>query len=125
MKKTVMGETLYVWLNLSYLEIPVLAKLQIPSQGSIKPNIFAGPAIGLKLSGSVKAKYAGETETENIEDLKGMDLGLVIGGGVDYLMGNKILTVDLRYTLGLGTISDYEGEDVKNGVFSILFGILF
>jgi hypothetical protein len=125
MKRSLLGETLYVWLNLSYLEIPVLAKLNIPTQGNIKPSIFAGPALGIKLSGNVKAKYAGETEKEDIEEMKSSDLGLVIGGGVDYMMENWILTLDLRYTLGLGTISNYEDEDVKNGVLSILFGISF
>ena len=125
MEESVMGETLYVWVNLNYLEIPVLAKLQIPTQGNIKPSIFVGPALGIKVSAKAKAEYAGETEEEDIEDMKSTDLGLVIGGGVDFGLGKGMITVDLRYTLGLATISEWEDEDVKNGVFSLMIGYSF
>jgi hypothetical protein len=125
MEESIMGETLYVWVNLTYLEIPVLAKLQIPTQGGVKPSIFAGPALGIKLSGKIKAEYAGESEEEDIEDMKNTDLGLVIGGGIDFGLGKGMLIVDLRYTLGLSSISEFEDEDVKNGVFSLMVGISF
>ena len=40
MEEQILGETLKVWVNLNYVEIPVLVKLQIPTQSSIKPNLF-------------------------------------------------------------------------------------
>lgn len=128
MKEEVFGETLKAWVNLSYLEIPVLAKLTIPTQSSVKPNLFAGPCFAIKMSGKVKAEYAGESDEEDIEDMKGTDFGLVIGAGVDFGLGAPGIgkfTVDVRYTLGLTTISDFEDEDVKNGVISLMFGISF
>lgn len=121
----VLGETLKVWMNLNYVEIPVLAKLQIPTQGSIKPSLFVGPALGVKLSGKAKAEYAGESEEEDIEDIKSTDFGLVFGGGVDFGLGKGYLIVDLRYTLGLTTLSEFEDDDVKNGVFSLMIGYSF
>jgi len=101
-----------------------------PSPGGVKPCLFAGPVLALKLSGKMKAEYAGESEEEDIEDedMKSTDFGLVIGAGLDFGLGAPgmgKLTVDIRYSLGLSTISTFEGDDVKNGVFSLMVGFSF
>lgn len=111
--------------NLSYFEIPVLAKIIIPTKGNIKPSLFAGPAIALKLSGNSRVKWDGEEDEENIED--GTDFGLIFGGGVDFGVGQGKLMIDIRYTLGLSQIGEIDGEDLemKNGLFSIMLGFSF
>ena len=116
--------------QLTYLELPVLAKFSIPTQGNIKPIIFAGPAVALKLSGKWKETWDGETETYDLDEMKGMDFGLVFGAGVDFGLGESVkgkLTVDLRYTLGLTNFAEIDEEDVKakNGVFSLMVGFSF
>ena len=119
---------LKVWMKLDYLEIPVLVKIMAPSPGGVNPYLFAGPVFALKLSSKMKAEYAGESAEEDIEDLKGTDFGLVIGAGVDFGFGASgmgKMTLDVRYSLGLSTISDFEGDDVKNGVFSLMVGFSF
>jgi len=117
------GETLKYTISLNYLEIPVLAKLSMSSQGSVVPSLFVGPYLAIKLTGKAKVEYAGESEEEDIEDLKATDFGLVFGGGVDFALGSSKVTVDARYTLGLTTIDASEWEaDVKNGVFSLMVG---
>jgi hypothetical protein len=120
---------LKVWIKLDYLEIPVLVKIMPGTQGSVKPYLFAGPAVAIKVSSKVKAEFEGESEEEPIEEgLKGTDFGLVIGGGLDFGLGapgTGNLSVDIRYSLGLSTISDFEGEDIKNGAFSLMVGYSF
>ena len=120
-EETIDGETMKFEMNLSYLEVPVLLKLMIPTSGGVKPSLFAGPTLAIKLSSKTKLKYAGQTEEEDIEDMKDTDFGLIIGAGVDF----GTLTFDLRYNLGLTTISDIEDEDVKNGVISLIVGYSF
>lgn len=121
--------------KLNYLEIPVLAKLNIPMESSVKPNIFLGPALGINLSATYDMDYewwekedgviveeGSESEDGDIEDIKGADFGLIFGAGVEF---GKI-TVDARYNLGLTTIDDSEEEaDVKNSVISIMVGYSF
>lgn len=127
-KEEIGGEILKVWINLTYLEIPVLAKITLPTLGIVKPSLFAGPAIAIKLSGKVKAKTEGVTVEVDVEDMKGIDFGLVIGAGIDWgqgVFGVGKLAVDLRYTLGLSTISEFANDDVKNGAFSLLVGFTF
>jgi hypothetical protein len=119
---------LKVWIKLDYLEIPVLVKIMPGTQGSVKPYLFAGPAVAIKVSGKVKAEFEGESDEEVLEDVKSTDFGLVIGAGADFGLGaygRGSLSVDIRYTLGLSTISDFEGDDVKNGVFSLMVGYSF
>jgi hypothetical protein len=127
-KEEIRGEILKVWINLTYLEIPVLAKITLPTLGIVKPSLYAGPALAIKLSGKVKAESEGVTVEVDVEDMKGIDLGLVIGAGIDWgksVFGVGKLAVDLRYTLGLSTISEFENDDVKNGAFSLMVGLSF
>ncbi|MBA7471675.1 hypothetical protein ES707_06984 [subsurface metagenome] len=118
-----------VTMKLNYLEIPVLVKLSIPTPGTVKPSLFVGPSLAIKLSGKAKVEYAGESEEADIEDLKSTDFGLVFGGGVDFALGQGKLTVDARYTLGLTTTREPEDPDekidMKNGAISIMVGYSF
>ena len=121
--------------NFNYLEIPVLAKFEIPTEGKIKPNVFLGPA----LSFCLKASWHVDWEYKEYEDgvlvykekgsyhgdfdvINDIDFGLAFGAGVDF----GEITVDARYTMGLSSIADedeIEGNaDAKNSVFSIMLG---
>jgi hypothetical protein len=124
----IIGTTIKAWWELDYLEVPVLAKIIIPTKGGVKPYLFAGPAVALKLSGKMKTEYGGEPGEGDVEDMKGTDFGLVIGGGLDFGLGSSgrgSLSVDIRYNLGLFSISEFEGGDMKNGVFSLMVGYSF
>jgi ribosomal protein S18 len=109
---------------LDYLEIPVLIKFLLTSRGRIKPNLFAGPAFSVSLDGKTKEDSA----VREWENLKGTDFGLIIGGGLGFapeFLGRGEFNIDLRYNLGLITISNLENEDVKNRVISISVGYSF
>ncbi len=127
-EEEVLGETVKVTMKVNYLEIPVLAKLSIPTPGNVRPSLFVGPSLAIKLSSKLKIEYAGESEEEDIEELKSTDFGLVFGGGIDFGLGRGKLTVDARYTLGLTKVHEpEEGEeiDIKNGAISIMVGYFF
>lgn len=110
--------------TISYLEIPILVKIMIPTQGSLKPSLFVGPALALKMSAKYKYEEEGYSESGDIEEAKSSDLGLVFGAGLD--IGRNIRT-DIRYTLGFTKIAESEGVtyDVKNGAFSLMIGYCF
>jgi hypothetical protein len=121
-KEEVLGETLKVSFNLTYLEVPVLVKFMIPTPGGVKPSLFVGPAVAIKLSANMKMEYAGDTDEEDFSDeIEGTEFGLVIGGSLDF----GKLSFDIRYNLGLATVSVYEGEEIKNGVISLKVGYSF
>jgi len=124
--------TLKGTIKLSYLEIPVLAKIAIPTQGSVKPVLIIGPSLSFKLSAEAEGEMEveGYSESEEIDisdEVSGVDFGLVFGAGVDVLLASGTLTFDARYNLGLTNVPDIEGEsyDVKNAVISFMVGYAF
>ncbi|HOP60945.1 MAG TPA: porin family protein [Candidatus Saccharicenans sp.] len=106
-----------------YLEIPLLIKVKLPL-GSIRPVIFAGPAVGFKL----REKYELNGEELPLEEkiLKNNDYGAIFGAGLD--IGRHFM-IDVRYSLGLQKIITAVDEgtspDIKNGVWSATIGIAF
>ena len=126
-----LGETVTILMKLDYLEIPVLVKIIFPSPGGVKPCVFAGPVLALKLSSKLKVEALGESEEVDIEDVRGTGFGLIIGAGVDFGLGASgmgKMTLDVRYSLGLSTVDEVVGgvtTDIKNGVFSLMVGFSF
>jgi len=99
--------------NITYLEIPVLAKISLPFSG-LNPSLLIGPALGIKLSATLERNG----QSSDLEGLKSMDLGIIFG--IDGKLGNLPMILDIRYNLGLTSIVD--GGSLKNRVFSIMIG---
>jgi hypothetical protein len=114
----------------NYIEIPVLFKYNVQTEGTTSPSLFVGPAIAFLTKAEVDWDDDGDTGTEDIKDfLKSSDFSVVFGGGVDFAMGEGTVTFDARYTLGLSKLPDSEldelGVDVKNKTWSFMFGYGF
>ncbi len=110
--------------TLSYVEVPVLLRFNVPIDGDIRPYLIAGPHAGYLLD--AKDEYDGESE--DISDfLEDLNFGLTFGGGVQF--GNFF--VDARYDLGLSNVFDEssidEPFDITNKIngFIITAGITF
>jgi opacity protein-like surface antigen len=80
--------------NLSYINIPVMAKFYVAD----KFNLEAGPQIGLLMSATAKSS-AGSLDLK--ENSKTMDFGLNFGAGYDVA---ENINVGLRYCLGLSQL---------------------
>lgn len=124
-----------VTMKTDFLEIPLLLKFTPEMKGSkIAPTIFAGPFIGLKMTGKIKAEGFADA-AENVEvdikdSLKSTDFGITFGGGFGYKMSSGELFFDVRYDLGLSKIAKkeaFEGGDfdTKTSAFLALVGYKF
>ena len=126
--------------TLSYIELPVLAKVKIPMEGNVKPSIFIGPFLGINVSATYKNdwEFTYKVYDENdelvestsdsgsddgdLEDVASTEFGLIFGAGTN--IGPVV--IDARYNLGLTDIWDENEDDaVKNSVISILLGYSF
>ncbi len=99
-------------IELTYLEIPILVKFKIPTQGKLQPTIFAGPALALNLSAksdfelTIIRDDGGPIDSEtlggkaDISNNKSTDIGLVFGGDLKLKAGSANFVLDVRYTLG-------------------------
>jgi hypothetical protein len=97
-------------LKFSYIEIPLLFKVNLPTEGKIKPNIYAGPALGFLMS--AKAEAGGQS-IDVKDGVKSTNFGLVAGAGVGYEMEKGLIFLEARYEIGLSTIAN----DKTNTVF--------
>jgi hypothetical protein len=107
--------------KLNYIEVPVLAKLGFMNQSPAHPSIFLGPS--LAFNATSKADLAGAGEIDVKDNTKPVDVGVVVGAGLDF----QNLGIDVRYTRGLTNTADFEGSDteVTNSVVSIMGSFRF
>jgi hypothetical protein len=115
-----------------YLEIPILARLTVPTApgSSLRPSLLAGPALGIELSCDIEGQEDGVTVSSSCSNFdlntKSTDFGLVFGGELGIDRGGMRIGLELRYNLGLTSFPDEEGAgDVKHRAFSIMGTIAF
>jgi len=119
--------------KLDYFEIPILAVATFPAGPSGTFDIFAGPALGINLSGKQKTEWTAGglsgTDEEDIEDIKSTDFGGVVGVGFTYALSTVNLFADARWEMGFTSIvDDPEAEDevdIKNMGFAFMVGVGF
>ena len=106
-------------LELTYFEIPVLARINLtPAGGGGHIHIFSGAAFGFLLN----AQEVVDDEAEDVDELvRGDDFSLVFGGGFEY----RKLVIDLRYTRGLIDIARRNGRPMTTNAIGIMAGVRF
>jgi len=125
---TALGQTISgsSTVELSYLEVPVLAKFQIPMAGPFSPTIFAGPTVAYNLSAEQVTEAGGQSDSEDISDsLSGTEVGAQFGVGADFGLGAGTLSIDARYGYGLSSLPDSGDASVKNRGIMLTAGLTF
>nr|NQU93561.1 PorT family protein [Bacteroidota bacterium] len=113
--------------SLLYLEVPATANYRFDA-GKAKIYVEAGPYLGVGLGGKWKYEEDGESESESIkfgkdENLKLLDFGLRVGGGVEV----NAIQIGIYYGLGLANISHDSdgGYKMTNKVLGFTLGYWF
>lgn len=104
-------------IKLNYVDIPVLARINLGGSAPVGLHLLVGPSFNFKVS----EKF--DPDEDDPEDsIERMETALVVGGGVHL----GVFRVDLRYGVGLTNIvKDSASEGFftgKSKVFSILVG---
>lgn len=98
----------------AYFEFPVLAKIFILPKSKVKPHFICGPALAFN--------YFALNDTGLLEDIRGTDLGLILGAGIEYWK----ISLDIRINQGIVDFdTSVESGNLKNRVFSFMVGYLF
>ena len=102
---------------LDYLEVPADFAFMLGDGGFA---LSAGPYFAFLMSSKVKL----DGESEDMEDMNSMDIGLNFGAS--YLVNEQIL-IDARYGMGLTNISSDSDDDetMLNGALQISVGYVF
>jgi hypothetical protein len=111
-------------INLSFLDLPVLARFSSPSTTGTSLHVFAGPSFNFRLSAKTRTEFNGESsEADFSDEVERFELALVLGGGVEF----GRLLIDGRYAWGLSNLNKDRQDDVeiKGRVFSVMAGVRF
>lgn len=120
------GTTLNEWITLDYFELPLLFKFYPPLDAGFRPVFFAGPYIAFKASFKDRWEYGDLGGNEDIGTFRETETGFAGGAGMDFPVGKAArMSVELRYSRGLVSLSKNSAERAYNAVFAILAQIAF
>jgi len=112
--------------QLDYVEVPLALRLSLGQGSNINPHVYAGPYLGFKIDCKVEG-FSGDCDDIPGVSTKSVDIGGVVGGGLDFSFGPLVLITGLRYGFGISTVADFEfgsvRESAKNGSFAIYTGL--
>ena len=112
--------------SFSYLELVTLVKYIIPTDGNVKPIVFAGPDLGILLSANEHVEAGTQsTDVDFKNNISGVDFGLIFGAGISIKLGSGVLLIDGRYNLGLANINKNSTVSNTNQVIGISIGYAF
>ena len=125
------GEDIEGEMFFTYVEVPVLVRFSLP-MGSARPYLFGGAAAAMELSCEVSFTFGGQTESsdcheqeEGEQSLRKIDIGGVVGAGVEFALGRMTLGVDGRLTRGLQTLDESGDSDVKHQAMLFMASVGF
>jgi hypothetical protein len=117
--------SLYEVMSIEYMEIPLLVRVRLPVSKSFDAHLLAGPALDFNIRARVNSVIGGRTEEESLDNINGVDYGVVAGAGLDIPVKVGKISLDIRYTFGLSSISKGPGGGIRNGAACFFVGYVF
>ena len=95
--------------DLKYLELPVLVRLTLPTEGRVVPSVYASPTLSYRLDAAARSEgpvgIIGSIPSRDLKnDTHAIDSGFSVGTGLEIGAGPGAVTLDGRYTFGLRNI---------------------
>ncbi|MGE0462106.1 MAG: porin family protein [Vicinamibacterales bacterium] len=104
------------------IEVPLLLHVRVPGNRRWQATLFAGPQVGF--IPSVTQVVEG-VRTNIADEIRNVDMGAVVGGGVEVLAGRGALVLDARVTLGLRNVSETPAPRFGSRAFLAMIGYRF
>ncbi len=120
-------------IEIAYVEFPVLAKVAAPL-GRVRPVFFGGLAPALRIGCDFLLflpEGAAEPDPDervacgegDVAVVRSMDIGFVLGGGIERLWPSAALSLEARVTAGLR--SAFDDLEIRNRAFALVLGLTF
>jgi|GEM_PF-4278599 len=114
--------------TVGYLQIPILLRINSPVAGAPGPYLIMGPTLNMKVNDTFDVTPASAQDEFEALEYKGFDVGLVLGGGVEFPAGTYTIFTEIRAD-GSATpaYEDVESEeiDAQNWAVSLVIGVSF
>ncbi len=111
----------YIKQKLNYLDIPLLLQFNISPNSNINTLLNFGPYLSFLIKHEYESSFPNSVSSFYPNDF---DYGLLIGGGLGFLIDKYEVGIEIRYHLGLGDISDYTYENEGSNITSDVDGKL-
>jgi opacity protein-like surface antigen len=118
--------------EIRWLEVPVLLRAELMSEGSVRPYVVAGPTIAFKIDSKLTIEQDGvsvnlsELEGEDLdESISSTDVGAAAGVGVQAKVGGLAIEVEGRYTLGFSNLDKDDNDTIKSRTATLSVGVRF
>ncbi len=120
------GTPVGIGVQLVYVEIPLLARVTIPTGGALRPSLFGGGAFALNIGCDFQTEIPGQVLQQRCDEAGGVslsstDVSAIAGGGIVWRTGGSEARLELRRGIGLEDVT----PGVRNRVWALLFGITF
>lgn len=108
--------------RMTYIDVPVLARIGFRRGSPAQPTFLVGPSIALNISSTSKLESpSGDLEVDVKDLTRPIDLGVIVGGGVDFLFKERSYGVELRYSKGLSNaVTEDANGSAKNDVLALI-----
>lgn len=114
------------------LDAPVLLHVYAPTTGSIQPKLLAGAAFTYNFFSQVNSyrniniggtsSYPTLIRENRTGEFNPFEIGILAGAGIDTMIGDLMIAVDLRYRFGLYNVTDIVSNAVVNEDSSVFRG---
>jgi hypothetical protein len=112
--------------RINYIDVPLTIKIHPPEIRPLNIFVIGGLNPSFKISGEETITGANINTTNDIENLKTLDLGYVVGWGVFWVKGTHRTTLEMRFVQSLDSIyENNQFRDVKNSTISFIIGTNF
>ena len=100
------------------LEVPVLVRFEVPTGGRIRPVLMGGPFVSFEMSEKMKLTGSQESSRDT-HNLKGSDIGVAFGAGLEMNAGPGRWVLEGRYDLGTVELNP---DGSHSGAFLLMTG---
>lgn len=104
---------------IDYVEIPLLLRVGVPTDGSVEPYFIGGPSVGFKVSEEIRFGDFSDPQ----DRVSTTDFGLAIGAGLQVGRGGSYWLIEGRYTAGVTDIGSIPDGSLRSGVWLVTAGI--
>lgn len=115
----------------AFLQLPLLLKYRIPTEGIVTPVLLGGPAGAINTASGLEVESEGtaqrdsfDRETMSFEDVTTtFGIGGIIGGGFHvHLAESGMITFHVHYNPGLSDIASEEGVELRTDTITFTLG---
>jgi hypothetical protein len=111
-------------IRVSYVEVPVLLRGELPPAGPFTPFAVLGPEVSFKTGCSlVLTGLSGDYTCASLPAAESFDYGGIAGAGVAFRIAGRTYGLSARYDVGFANA--FAGNDAKNRAFTVMLGTVF